>query len=52
MPEYDYEQLKRDAEPFIRFEKDVKNRIAYITFDRLPTHRTPPLSVCARTTPT
>jgi len=34
MPEYDYEQMKRDAEPLIKFEKDVKNRIAYITFDR------------------
>lgn len=34
MPESDYEELKKEAEPFIRFEKDVKNRIAYITFDR------------------
>ena len=34
MPEYDYEQMKRDAEPLIKFEKDIKNRIAYITFDR------------------
>jgi enoyl-CoA hydratase len=34
MPEYNYVQMKKDAEPFIKFEKDVKNRIAYITFDR------------------
>ena len=26
--------MKSDAEPFIKFEKDAKNRIAYITFDR------------------
>lgn len=32
--EYDFEKMKKDAEPFIKFEKDVKNRIAYITFDR------------------
>lgn len=34
MPEFDYEELKKEAEPLIRFEKDAKNRIAYITFDR------------------
>ncbi|MGE5698235.1 MAG: enoyl-CoA hydratase-related protein, partial [Candidatus Sericytochromatia bacterium] len=34
MPEYDYEEMKKEAEPFIKFEKDVTNRIAYITFDR------------------
>ena len=34
MPEYDYEELKREAEQYIRFEKDKKNRIATITFDR------------------
>ena len=34
MPEYDYEEMKREAEQYIRFEKDRKNRIAYITFDR------------------
>src|ERR1700740_3753903 len=34
MPEYDYEKLKKEAEPYIKFEKDKKNRIAYITFDR------------------
>src|SRR6516162_8498503 len=34
MPEYDYEELKKEAEQYIKFEKDVKNRIAYITFDR------------------
>src|SRR6201989_535461 len=33
MPEYDYEKLKKEAEPYIKFEKDKKNRIAYITFD-------------------
>ena len=32
--EHDFEEMKKAAEPFIRFEKDVKNRIAYITFDR------------------
>lgn len=31
---HDYEEMKKDAEPFIKFEKDVANRIAYITFDR------------------
>ena len=34
MPEYDYEELKKEAEQYIRLEKDKKNRIAYITFDR------------------
>ena len=34
MPEYDYEKLKKEAEQYIKFEKDKKNRIAYITFDR------------------
>src|SRR6201997_3955854 len=34
MPEYDYEKLKKEAEQYIRFEKDKKNKIAYITFDR------------------
>ncbi|BBZ63067.1 hypothetical protein A6B34_18875 [Mycolicibacterium monacense] len=34
MRAYDYEKMKKDAEPFIKFEKDVENRIAYITFDR------------------
>src|ERR1700746_1485888 len=34
MPEYDYEELKKEAEQYIKFEKDKKNRIAYITFDR------------------
>ncbi len=32
--DHDYEQMKRDAEPYIKFEKDLANRIAYITFDR------------------
>lgn len=32
--EHDYEQMKREAEPYIKFEKDLANRIAYITFDR------------------
>jgi enoyl-CoA hydratase len=34
MPEFDYEKLKKEAEQYIKFEKDKKNRIAYITFDR------------------
>ena len=34
MPEYDYEEMKKEAEQYIKFEKDKKNRIAYITFDR------------------
>ena len=34
MPDYDYEEMKKEAEQFIKFEKDDKNRIAYITFDR------------------
>src|SRR6185312_2812249 len=34
MPDYDYEEMKKEAEQYIKFEKDVKNRIAYITFDR------------------
>lgn len=34
MPDFDYEELKKEAEQFIRLEKDKKNRIAYITFDR------------------
>ena len=34
VPEFDYEEMKREAEQYIRFEKDKKNRIAYITFDR------------------
>src|SRR6201993_5080965 len=34
MPEYDYEEMKKEAEQFIKFEKDRKNRIATITFDR------------------
>ena len=34
MPEFDYQEMKKEAEQYIRFEKDKKNRIAYITFDR------------------
>ncbi len=34
MPEYDFEEMKKEAEQYIKFEKDKKNRIAYITFDR------------------
>ena len=34
MPEYDYEKMKEEAAQYIKFEKDKKNRIAYITFDR------------------
>ncbi len=34
MPEFDYEEMKREAEQYIRFEKDRENRIATITFDR------------------
>ena len=34
MPDYDYEEMKKEAEQYIKFEKDKKNRIAYITFDR------------------
>ena len=31
----DYKTLKKDAEKYIRYEKDRKNRIAYLTFDRV-----------------
>ena len=51
MPEFDYEEMKKEAEQYIKFEKDKKNRIAYITFDR-PTPRTRPAWACGRTTPT
>ena len=34
MPEFDYEEMKKEAAQYIRFEKDRKNRIATITFDR------------------
>jgi enoyl-CoA hydratase/carnithine racemase len=34
MPEFDFEELKKEAEQYIRYEKDKKNRIATITFDR------------------
>src|SRR4029079_3807325 len=34
MPDYDFEEMTKEAEQYIKFEKDVKNRIAYITFDR------------------
>ena len=34
MPEFDYEEMKKEAEQYIKFEKDKKNRIAYITFSR------------------
>ena len=34
MVEFDYEEMKKEAEQYIKFEKDKKNRIAYITFDR------------------
>src|SRR6201991_4141721 len=34
MSEYDYEEMKKEAEQYIRLEKDKKNRIATITFDR------------------
>ena len=34
MPEFDYEEMKKEAEQYIKFEKDKANRIAYITFDR------------------
>lgn len=30
----DVEELKREAKKYIRYEKDVANRIAYLTFDR------------------
>ncbi len=30
----DYEELKEAARQFIRYEKDVENRIAYLTFNR------------------
>lgn len=34
MPDHDYAEMKKDAEQYIRFEKDTANRIATITFDR------------------
>ena len=34
MPEYDYEELKKEAEQYIKFEKAKKNKIAYISADR------------------
>src|ERR1700710_3067807 len=34
MTEPDFEELKKEAAQYIRFEKDKKNRIATITFDR------------------
>jgi len=30
----DFEELKKEARKYIRYEKDVENRIAYLTFDR------------------
>lgn len=30
----DFEQLKKEARQYIRYEKDVENRIAYLTFNR------------------
>jgi enoyl-CoA hydratase len=30
----DYEVLKEEAKQYLRYEKDTKNRIAYLTFDR------------------
>ena len=30
----DFEQLKEEARQYIRYEKDVENRIAYLTFNR------------------
>ena len=29
-----FEDLKKEAQKYIRYEKDVKNKIAYLTFDR------------------
>ena len=46
MPEFDYEEMKKEAAQYIRFEKDRKNRIATITFDR-PDSRTRRRSECA-----
>lgn len=34
----DIEELKREARKFIRYEKDRKNKIAYLTFDRPDSH--------------
>ncbi|KGI69217.1 enoyl-CoA hydratase/isomerase family protein [Mycolicibacterium rufum] len=34
MPDHDYAEMKKDAEQYIRFEKDTANRIATITFNR------------------
>ena len=31
----DYKTLKEEAAKYIRYEKDRKNRIAYLTFDRV-----------------
>ena len=30
----DYKKLREDAKPYIKYEKDKKNRIAYLTFNR------------------
>ncbi|MDR3417194.1 MAG: enoyl-CoA hydratase/isomerase family protein [Nevskia sp.] len=34
----DIDELKREAKKFIRYEKDRKNKIAYLTFDRADSH--------------
>src|SRR5438309_11024403 len=30
----DYKKLREEAKPYIKYEKDRKNRIAYLTFNR------------------
>jgi len=37
MPEYDYEEMKKEAEQYVKFEKDVKNRIAWACGSTTPT---------------
>src|SRR6201994_1118828 len=45
MPEFDYEEMKKEAEQYIKFEKDRENRIAYITFARPDAQNAPSLGM-------
>ena len=52
MPDYDFEEMKKEAEQYIKFEKDKKNRIAYITFDRPDAQNSTTVSYTHLTLPT
>ena len=51
MVEFDYEKLKKEAEQYIRFEKD-RRTASPTSPSTVPMPRTPPPWACGTTTPT